>query len=317
MNQIHKSTKRHPERGITLISLITTIIILVILTAIVVKTITGDNSLIGATTSATENYKIEQYKELISAEVIGTIQTDMIRGEKTTLESLAENIKKNVEGVVDATINQDETLNNKDILVTTEEGYIFQIIYDEETGDFKIEYGGKGDIEGLPRIVATYNKATSTIEATASISKGKIISLELIFNGESLKGDQGSTNEKLTRKIAESGLYQIKATADNGKTRSAYIRVTDIDGSIAAPNIEVTKGVMGQEGWYKSDLEITISLSGETATEIHYLITNSNSVADANKSETVGEDGFEVHKGNTKTIPITTLRKHNNLCICK
>ena len=232
------------ERGITLISLIITIIILVILTAIVVGTITGDNNLIGMTTDAAENYKIEQYKELISAEVLGTIQGNMIRGEETTLENLAENIKKNIDGVIDATVNEDETISNRDILVTTEEGYIFQVVYDSDTGNFKVEYGGKGDISDFPRVVATYNKATSTIEATASVSKGNIESLEIIFNGQSLKVDEGSTNEKLIKKIVESGLYQVKATSDKGKTRSAWIRVTDLNGNMTGPNIEVTKGVL-------------------------------------------------------------------------
>ena len=278
-----KLKPKNLERGITLISLIITIVILVIISAIIIKTITGDNSLIGATTDAAENYKIEQYRELIKAEVLGTIQTDMIRGEKTTLEGIAENVKKNVDGVIEAVVCEDETINNRDILVTTKEGYTFQIVYDEETGRFEVEYGGKGDISEFPTVVATYNKAISTIEATASIRKGKIVSLELILNGETLKGDEGSTNENLRRKITESGTYQIKAKADNGKTRSAWIRVTDLNGNMNVPNIEVTKGVLGQEGWYKSDLEITISLSDETATEIHYKITNSNSVARRNK----------------------------------
>ena len=273
-----RKSQRNLERGITLISLIITIVILVIISAIVIKTITGNNSLIGATTESAENYKIEQYRELITAEVLGTIQTDMIRGEETTLEGIAENIKKNVDGVIDATVCEDETINNKDILVTTEEGYTFQIVYDEETGSFKVEYGGKGDISEFPTVVATYNKFTSTIEATASIRTGKIVSLELILNGETLKGDEGSTNENLRRKITESGTYQIKATADNGKTRSAWIRVTDLNGNMSVPNIEVTKGILGQEGWYKSDLEVTISSSDEIVTEIHYKVTNSNSV---------------------------------------
>ena len=278
-----RKSQRNLEGGITLISLIITIIILVIISAIVIKTITGDNSLIGATTESAENYKIEQYRELITAEVLGTIQTDMIRGEETTLERIAENIKKNVDGVIAAVVSEDETINNRDILVTTEEGYTFQIVYDEETGRFEVEYGGKGDISEFPTVVATYNKVTSTIEATASIRKGKIVSLELILNGETLKGDEGSTNESLRRKITESGTYQIKATADSGKTRSAWIRVTDLNGNMSVPNIEVTKGVLGQEGWYKSDLEVTISLADETATEIHYLVTNSNSVARRNR----------------------------------
>ena len=110
MNQIHKSTKRHPERGITLISLIATIIILVILTAIVVKMITGDSDLIGTTTGASENYKVAEYKEIITQTITGKIQTNMMKGEGTTLSDIA-----------GANVYEDETIHCSDILVTTVE----------------------------------------------------------------------------------------------------------------------------------------------------------------------------------------------------
>ena len=73
------------ERGITLISLIITIVILVIVSAIVIKTITGDNDLIGVATDGAENYKVAEYKEMIAAQITATIQANMLKGEETTL----------------------------------------------------------------------------------------------------------------------------------------------------------------------------------------------------------------------------------------
>ena len=78
-------TNKNLERGITLISLIITIIILVIVSAIVIKTITGDNDLIGVATDGAENYKVAEYKEMIAAQITATIQANMLKGEETTL----------------------------------------------------------------------------------------------------------------------------------------------------------------------------------------------------------------------------------------
>lgn len=116
-----KSNKQTLERGITLISLIITIIILVIVSAIVVKTITGDNDLIGMTTEGAENYKVAEYKEMLAIQITTTIQTNMMKGEKTTLESIANDIKENATWAKQVTVHEDESITNSDILVTTEE----------------------------------------------------------------------------------------------------------------------------------------------------------------------------------------------------
>ena len=80
-----KLKPKNLEGGITLISLIITIVILVIISAIVIKTITGDNDLIATTTEGAENYKVQEYKEMITAEVTAIISENMIKGEETVL----------------------------------------------------------------------------------------------------------------------------------------------------------------------------------------------------------------------------------------
>ena len=83
---MYKSQRpKNLERGITLISLIITIVILVIISAIVIKTITGDNNLIATTTEGAENYKVAEYKEMIAAEITAEIAENMLKGEETIL----------------------------------------------------------------------------------------------------------------------------------------------------------------------------------------------------------------------------------------
>ena len=116
-----KLKPKNLERGITLISLVITILIMVILAALVIKTITGDNDLIGVTTESAQNYKIAEYKELLATQVTATIQGNMIKGEGTTLGSLADGIEQNIQGITEAVVNQDSTITNEDILVKTQE----------------------------------------------------------------------------------------------------------------------------------------------------------------------------------------------------
>ena len=94
LNQMKKLKPKNLERGITLISLIVTIIILIIVSAIVIKTITGDNSLIATTTEGAENYKVAEYKEMIAAQITATMQANMLKGEETVLRRNSRRFKR-------------------------------------------------------------------------------------------------------------------------------------------------------------------------------------------------------------------------------
>ena len=53
------------ERGITLIALIISIIVVVLLVAITIKSITGDDPIIGISANTVEDHKVVSYKEQI------------------------------------------------------------------------------------------------------------------------------------------------------------------------------------------------------------------------------------------------------------
>ena len=53
-----KAKPINSERGITLVALLITIIILVVLSAVVIRSITGNESLIKSTETVAEDYKI-------------------------------------------------------------------------------------------------------------------------------------------------------------------------------------------------------------------------------------------------------------------
>ncbi len=61
------------EKGITLVALIVTIILLVILTAVVIRNITAGDNLIDSTMTAREEYNIKSYRQQIESVVQSVI----------------------------------------------------------------------------------------------------------------------------------------------------------------------------------------------------------------------------------------------------
>ena len=70
MSRFLRKEKREQERGITLIALITTIIVLLILAGITIGAITGSNGIIGQAQSAKEETEIAQEKEIIDISTV-------------------------------------------------------------------------------------------------------------------------------------------------------------------------------------------------------------------------------------------------------
>ena len=103
---------------------------------------------------------------------------------------MAEEMEK--EDWIKSAVPNDE---QKDIIVTTTDGYIYEVYYDEETGKKEIDFIGKEDEEGIPEITASYDKVKAIISAKASC-KGGIKEIQLIYKGEIVQR-QNRRNSKL------------------------------------------------------------------------------------------------------------------------
>lgn len=64
-----KNVKRKQNRGITLVALVITIIVLLILAGISIATLTGDNGVLNKASTAKDESKKAEYKEIL--ELIG------------------------------------------------------------------------------------------------------------------------------------------------------------------------------------------------------------------------------------------------------
>ena len=180
-----KKRKTENQKGITLVALVITIILLIILASIVIRSIAGNDGLIGTTLTAKESYTIATYQEAIEGVVQKTILANKIAGKETTRKEIAEAIQAEVDGVIKAIPNEE----TKDVVVITKEGYIFQIYYDNIYGTIETEYTGKlpegenPDKIAIPELTGEYISSTGTIKAEASIKEGTITKIELIYKG--------------------------------------------------------------------------------------------------------------------------------------
>ena len=87
--------KINKQKGITLIALVVTIIVLLILAGISIATLTGENGLITKTNTAKEKTKQAEAEERVKIEVLGSYGTDG----KIDIDLLNNNLKAHIIGL--------------------------------------------------------------------------------------------------------------------------------------------------------------------------------------------------------------------------
>ena len=246
------------ETGITLLILILTVIILVILTTVTLI-ITGSGKIITGSEIAVDDFKYQEYKEQIEQVVQSIIINDSLLGKVTTVTSMAENML-NETWIMEASPNEE----SKDIIVIVDAGYVYQVYYNETIGEINVDHIGQEDGNSMPTITAYNNEMM--IEAEAKC-EGGIARIELIYKGQVIQTQNG---DRASFKVEETGLYKVKAVANNGKERYVYVQIT---GRLRGPFIEVTSNGKKESGWYGGDgipVEITISSEEKEVVGINY-----------------------------------------------
>ena len=276
-----RRTKGTKEQGITLLALVITIILLVILSAVVIRGLAGNGGLVETTLTAKEQHTIAVYKETIEQIAQKTIIGKNTKGEEATVTDIAKEIKKE-EWVSTAEPNEE----NHDILVVSKEGYVFQVYYNNVYGRLEIDFTGKdpGDGAPYPTVTAEYEQSITSILAKARVETGEIAKVELIYRGE-VRGtienpkDKEDSNGKVRFKVEDIGIgiYKVRATTDKGKVRQTWVEVSNVDEKMIPPEIKADKEP-NSAGWYSgeksiegsSKVPVTMTLTGEG--ELRYRI---------------------------------------------
>ena len=136
MSRFLKVKKNEKEKGITLIALITTIIVLLILAGISIGAITGSNGIIGQAQSAKEETEIANEKEILEQAIVRSMQNNN-RGNI---------VRSELQKQLDKETGEGETLVLED---TEERGYFVKFLDSQRiyrvNMDGEVEYLGQED----------------------------------------------------------------------------------------------------------------------------------------------------------------------------
>ena len=215
------------NKGITLVALVITIIILLILAGISIQAITNTGLFVNAK-KAKEKSMEGQLKEEITL-AIQSIQTEEIyKGNSVTLETLAG-------GQLEKEL--------KDITAELTDGEINGEYKDYEyTIDSNLNVTINGPVTGV-RIKGSaevqtgyvFEGGTVEIKVTASITEGTITGIEAPEEA-TIKTDTSATEKVYT--VNKNGAYTFKITSDSGKTKNITAKVENI---LAAPQITISE----------------------------------------------------------------------------
>ena len=215
------------NKGITLVALVITIIILLILAGISIQAITN-TGLFANAKKAKEKSMEGQLKEEISL-AIQSIQTEEIyKGNSVTLETLAGGqLEKELKDITAELADGEINGEYKDYEYTIDDK--FNVTINGPVTGVRI----KGNAEVQTGYVFEGN--TVEIKVTANVTEGTITGIEAPEEA-TIKTDTSATEKVYT--VNKNGAYVFKITSDSGKTKNVTAKVENI---LSAPQITVSE----------------------------------------------------------------------------
>lgn len=219
--------KLKEQKGITLLVLVITIVILLILAGISIQALTN-TGLFSNTKKAKEKSIEGQLKEEISLAIQSIQVEETSKGNSVTLETLA---------------NGQLEKELKDITAELADGEINGEYKDYEytiDSKFNVTINGpitESKITGSAEIQTGYVFEGNTVEIkiTASITKGTITGIETP-EGATIKTDTSATEKVYT--VNKNGAYVFKITSDSGKSKNVTAKVENI---LDTPQITISE----------------------------------------------------------------------------
>ena len=216
------------EKGITLIALVVTIVVLIILAGVSISMLTGENGIMRQAQNAKEQTEIGKEKEMITLAVSALKGQEYATSEKVLT---SENLQKEMDEIT----GKDKTL----VTGTT----ILTVLFRESNREYYVNSGGEltdntidystiytytedGYITGLKDEYITLTPPTGYITRYASINKIKISELDYRYMIEELNGILVIPNKIDNIKIigigngAFSGILNLKKVKIEGETKS-------------------------------------------------------------------------------------------------
>ena len=298
------------ERGITLIALVITIIVLIILAGISIQLILGENGIITKAKQSSKDYKISKTLEKLELE-----KADLVMKKEGEIPTVGEYIRYLIEKEIITDV--DVTDIEEEIKEIIADGFIF-LVEKEENGNIKITYQGEAD--GKPRIaiikVLGIETDSITIKVLASQVNGGTFSYRIkdITAGEEMYIEKASKiqgNEYTFENLTIGNEYKIQVMVENSKGSDTK----ETNDPIKTKIIEIENIVINQE-------EVTIK-EGETTALIATILpenaTYKNIIWTSSDEETatVDSNGIVTAKAiGSTTITASTTDSSGKTATC-
>lgn len=232
-------------KGITLIALVITIIVLLILAGISIATLTGENGILSKASKAEEETIKAQLKEEIEMAIMEIQMEEIEKGNKVTLETLANKYHEELSKKLDEITIQ----LNEDEITGEYKGYEYKI-------DKNLKVTIEGKIKGISFRYQLnpegYTNQEITITINASSTNGNITNIQCI-NGNATKKDDRTFG------LTKNGSYEFVVEDSAGERKTQIITIKTID-KIEPLDFSISKAIT-------NDNKVKIIVEAEDAEE--------------------------------------------------
>ena len=303
--------KTKEVRGITIISLVVTIVVLLILAGVSVSLVIGNNNLFDKAKSTQKVQTIAGIKEALELEK-ADIQ---VEGKTVNLENYLEQIstgKKNYD------LSSTEKLDDKNAYIIVNDQYKF-LLKDKENGDVEITYEGvavSGDLT-LSSYEETYTYPNSGIFTVTNNVSGGELSVESDAPNIATASLKKNTITVVPGTTAGKANIIVKSATNGDYAENKVIHVATVENGTISLSVTPYEGTydgqahnaITQVDVNPSDAKLEYSLDGNTYSETMPTITNTSSFTVTVKASKAG------YKTQTTTETVKVNKANGNLTL--
>ncbi len=303
--------KTKEVRGITIISLVVTIVVLLILAGVSVSLVIGNNNLFDKAKSTQEIQTIAGIKEALELEK-ADIQ---VESKTVNLENYLEQIstgKKNYD------LSSTEKIDNKNAYIIINDQYKF-LLKDKGNGDVEITYEGvavSGDLT-LSSYEETYTYPNSGIFTVTNNVSGGELSVESDAPNIATASLKKNTITVVPGTTAGKANIIVKSATNGDYAENKVIHVATVENGTISLSVTPYEGTydgqahnaITQVDVNPSDAKLEYSLDGNTYSETMPTITNTSSFTVTVKASKAG------YKTQTTTETVKVNKANGNLTL--
>ena len=303
--------KTKEARGITIISLVVTIVVLLILAGVSVSLVIGNNNLFDKAKSTQKVQTIAGIKEALELEK-ADIQ---VEGKTVNLENYLEQIstgKKNYD------LSSTEKLDDKNAYIIVNDQYKF-LLKDKGNGDVEITYEGvavSGDLT-LSSYEETYTYPNSGIFTVTNNVSGGELSVESDAPNIATASLKKNTITVVPGTTAGKANIIVKSATNGDYAENKVIHVATVENGTISLSVTPYEGTydgqahnaITQVDVNPSDAKLEYSLDGNTYSETMPTITNTSSFTVTVKASKAG------YKTQTTTETVKVNKANGNLTL--